>query len=278
MILRKLFILAFSATLPFGVIQGHAQAQNDFTFKRLEPPSGQQDSLLNIQVEPKSEIRPVLEPRIDPETDLAIADPETSSEAGWFWRKISPGMRDLSPRRLEAALQHLEQNPDKMAEFGENRAQIELLASRFGVDILKASIETQVSPALILAVIMVESGGNPDAGGPTGPAGLMQIRPLIANQFEVEDVMDPVQNIAAGAQYIEWLLDRFEGDPILALAAYNTAEQIIRSSKGVPDYPETRLYVPKVVAVWRIARQLCMTPPVRATDGCLFKSLNTASE
>ena len=276
--MRKPFILVTVAALLLGGVPGYAQAQGDFTFKRLKPPSGQQDGLLNIQVEPKPEIRPVLERRIDPETDLAIADPATSSEAGWFWRKISPGIQDTSALRLEAALQHMEQNPDKLAEFGENRAQVEALVNRFGVDILTASIDTQVSPALILAVIMVESGGNPQAGGPTGPAGLMQIRPLIANQFEIEDVMDPVKNIAGGAKYIEWLLNRFDGDPILALAAYNTAEQIVRSNKGVPDYPETRIYVPKVVAAWRITREFCMTPPVRATDGCLFRSLSAASE
>lgn len=263
------FCAAFLASIPQPLA---AQASGDFTFKRLTPPQGD-EKRLNIQVEPRDEVRPVLSPRIDPDKDLELAPAAAVTELPWFWNRLSAGLNDGSPQRLELATGIIDDYPENRAQFGENPEQIAEIARRFGPDILRASIEAQVSPALLLAIIQVESGGFADKGSPTGPAGLMQLKPPVARQFGIEDVMNPVQNIAGGARYLEWLLDRFDGDALLALAAYHTSDTVVRGAKGIPNNPETRLYIPRVIAAWRIARTLCVTPPVKATDGCVFENL-----
>jgi soluble lytic murein transglycosylase-like protein len=70
--------------------------------------------------------------------------------------------------------------------------------------------------------------------------------------------------------YLDWLLQHFSGDPILALAAYNAGEGAVEDNGGVPPYAETHAYVPKVLATWAVARDLCKTPVEVATHGCAF--------
>jgi soluble lytic murein transglycosylase-like protein len=70
--------------------------------------------------------------------------------------------------------------------------------------------------------------------------------------------------------YLDWLLGRFGGDPILAIAAYNAGEGAVDDNGGVPPYRETRAYVPKVLAAFAVARGLCLTPPELVSDGCVF--------
>ena len=61
--------------------------------------------------------------------------------------------------------------------------------------------------------------------------------------------------------YLYWLMQEFDGDVLLALAGYNAGEGAVRKHDGVPPFAETRAYVPKVLAAWNVARNLCMTPP-----------------
>lgn len=98
----------------------------------------------------------------------------------------------------------------------------------------------------------------------------MQLIPATADRFGVANTFDPTENIGGGVAYLDWLMDTFERDPILFLAAYNAGEGSIRDNAGVPPYPETRAYVPKVLSAWTVARALCMTPPELMTDGCVF--------
>jgi len=120
---------------------------------------------------------------------------------------------------------------------------------RFGALIRKVAQETSLSPHLLHAVIAVESGFDTRAVSHKGAMGLMQLMPQTAQRFGVRDPFDPQQNIAAGAAYLKSLLDRFEGDLQLALAAYNAGEAaVIKAGYQVPPYAETRAYVPRVLA------------------------------
>lgn len=132
-----------------------------------------------------------------------------------------------------------------------------------------------MSPALVLAVMAVESAGQPDAESIAGAQGLMQLIPATAERFGVNDSFDPSQNIAGGVAYLDWLMDEFDRDPVLVLAAYNAGEGAIRSADGVPEFAETRRYVPKVLATWQLARLLCLTPPELIWDGCVFRTMTS---
>lgn len=111
-----------------------------------------------------------------------------------------------------------------------------------------AARQHKLSPALLHAVITVESGYNPKARSPKGASGLMQLMPATAERYDVTDIWDPKQNVDGGARYLRDLLTLFDNDLSLALAAYNAGEgAVIQHGNRIPPYPETRSYVPKVL-------------------------------
>ena len=114
------------------------------------------------------------------------------------------------------------------------------IASAYGREILVNSVGTDVSPALVLALIAVESSGRSEAVSGAGASGLMQLMPDTATRFGVVDTTDPADNIKGGVAYLAWLMDHFDNDPILALAGYNAGEGAVRDNGGVPPYAETR--------------------------------------
>jgi len=106
--------------------------------------------------------------------------------------------------------------------------------------------ENGVDPSLVKAVALVESGFNPKARSAKGAQGLMQLMPTTAKQYGVSNIHDPYQNLNAGAKHLRDLLDRYEGDVTLALAAYNAGSGAVQRYGGVPAYRETQDYVKKV--------------------------------
>jgi len=103
-------------------------------------------------------------------------------------------------------------------------------------------------PELLHAVIKTESAYNPAALSSAGATGLMQLMPATARRYKVGDIWDPQQNLNGGARYLRYLLDLFEQDLRLALAAYNAGENaVIKYGNRIPPYPETQRYVRKVL-------------------------------
>ena len=107
----------------------------------------------------------------------------------------------------------------------------------------KYSIDT----ALVKAVIKTESDFDPNAISKKGAQGLMQLMPQRARDLRVSNPFDPYQNIRGGTSHLRSLLDRFDGDISLALAAYNAGESVVLRKNGIPPFKETRNYVKKVL-------------------------------
>jgi soluble lytic murein transglycosylase-like protein len=116
-------------------------------------------------------------------------------------------------------------------------------ASGFHHAVEQAAAQHAVPADLIHSVIQVESNYNPYAVSPKGARGLMQLIPATARRFGVADVFDPAENIQGGAKYLRYLLDLFNGNYTLAVAAYNAGEAAVTRYGDVPPYPETRNYV-----------------------------------
>lgn len=133
---------------------------------------------------------------------------------------VSAGMRLMERRR--AALTGIEDHIDSEAE-------------RYRVD-----------PALVRTMIRVESAWNHRARSHKGALGLMQLLPTTAARFGVTELYDPQENVTAGVRYLRFLLDRFDENVELAVAAYNAGENAVERNGGIPPYRETREYVARI--------------------------------
>jgi hypothetical protein len=135
---------------------------------------------------------------------------------------------------------------------------------RWAADIREIAARYAVDPALVEAVIRVESAGNPWAVSRKGAQGLMQLMPQTAYALGVRDAFDPRQNIEGGVRHLRYLIDRYPGDLSLALAAYNAGERAVDQYRGIPPYTETRQYVQRVLGRGPLAPAAAApAPPVQ---------------
>lgn len=126
-----------------------------------------------------------------------------------------------------------------------------ILQKKYHALIVEAAHKFQLEPAFIHAVITAESNYQRNAVSRAGAKGLMQLMPITAERFGVDDPFDPKQSIHAGTEYLAKLLREFKNKK-LALAAYNAGEGTVRKyNKNIPPYPETQQYVRKVMDFYR---------------------------
>ncbi|MGD9947251.1 MAG: transglycosylase SLT domain-containing protein [Desulfobulbus sp.] len=123
-----------------------------------------------------------------------------------------------------------------------------------------AAMQHQVDPLLVTAVIQAESNFDPHALSPKGAQGLMQLMPGTARDLEVDDPFDPVQNINGGTKYLRYLLDNFNGNVELSLAAYNAGPGRVAPYGVIPNIPETQDYVAKVMENYRSYKRSSRRP------------------
>lgn len=189
---------------------------------------------------------------------LAAGSAEASQVA---WR--DPYVLTLpSPEQYRLTSQQAEVTPNPLATAADTTA---LSSEPFAREIAKAANEFKVDPALVHAVIRVESGYNVSARSEKGAQGLMQLLPETARRFGVATgdlLWNPERNIRAGVAYLRTLLDLFEHDLSLVLAAYNAGENaVLRYGRRIPPFAETRNYVPKVLAIYGRLRPAREDPP-----------------
>lgn len=281
----KMKVLASLIAACVSVSPANAEAPAqfpDFDAKRVSVPKPGEKRKI-VQIDPAEQARllaalpnptapgrePIPRPEVFPED--GVAEDLQIGDFSWFWTQISPALASSGPGRLFPAMDAIEAR----GEIPQPRLQqLQEIARANGVDILRSTVGTRVSPALVLAVISVESAGDPQAVSHAGAEGLMQLMPATADRFGVEDSLKPGENISGGVAYLDWLMEEFDADPIIVLAGYNAGEGSIKKYDGVPPFAETRDYVPKVLAAFQVARGLCLTPPELVSDGCVFAGLN----
>lgn len=114
----------------------------------------------------------------------------------------------------------------------------------------EAAARHNVDPNLVRAVVKVESNFNPNAVSRKGAMGLMQLMPTTARQLNVKNPFDPQQNVDAGVRHLKQLLESYDGDINLTLAAYNAGAGAVARSSGVPHYAETQRYVRRITNLY----------------------------
>lgn len=129
----------------------------------------------------------------------------------------------------------------------------------------KAASKYAIEPELIHAVIKTESNGNQRAVSKKGAVGLMQLMPSTATDMAVLNPFNPEENIEGGVKYLKYLLERFNGDLTLALAAYNAGPKVVEKYGNVPPISETREYVKKILALYNGKKYYPSSPKQEAS-------------
>jgi len=180
------------------------------------------------------------------QSDLQQAQSIAQSVAGG----VTSGMQAVTSGIQQAAtapVQAIEQAPQKMAVITDTiKQQFFAKEVPFGSVIYTEAKKNNLPPELVAAVVHTESKFNPTARSRVGAIGLMQLVPRTGRWMGASNLLDPVQNIQAGAKYLKYLSDQFGGDQQKVVAAYNAGPGNVQRFNGVPPFRETRNYVSRV--------------------------------
>src|SRR5204863_6808706 len=184
---------------------------------------------------------------------LAVAGPPSAAEARPFVarRLLGVGVLLLTmvPGYVASRATGAQATPHVTHAPADLQEELESAASSLDIDALIRAVATRygVSVDLIAATIEAESEFNPRAVSRTGARGLMQLMPETAAMLGVSDPFDPLENIEGGVRHLCSLMDRFNGNLPLVLAAYNAGERAVIRHGGIPPYGETRQYVTRIL-------------------------------
>lgn len=137
--------------------------------------------------------------------------------------------------------------------------------------IQEAARDYSIDENLIQAIIRIESNFDPNAVSHKNCKGLMQLHPDTAARFGVENIFDPAENIRGGVEYLRYLIDLFDYDLDLVLAAYNAGENAVKRYQGVPPYQETLSYVKKVRSLFKGEIEKLPEAPARRANRKIFR-------
>lgn len=175
--------------------------------------------------------------------------PQPAPADGWFWKEVPAQIKDGSRSHALATVQA---RVPKGLPLPVSRKRAGAVLRRWYGEISVASRRANVPPALMTAIVVVESAGRPDAVSQAGAQGLAQLMPGTAERFGVRNAFDPAQNLRGASSYLSFVLRRFRNDWVLALAAYNAGEGAVDKHGGVPPFRETRAYIPKVLSAYAL--------------------------
>jgi len=157
---------------------------------------------------------------------------------------IEPILSRLQLQLLESVLGNLQAIFGSAAGGG---PMLKARASEFDNLIREAAQRHNVEPSLLKAVVQAESNFSTMAVSHAGAKGLMQLMDATARRQGVENPFDPVQNLEGGAKFLRQMLDRYNGNEVLALAAYNAGPGAVDKWGGIPPYQETQTYIPRIL-------------------------------
>lgn len=183
------------------------------------------------------------------------------------WVETAPGLEDMAlleelegwldettisaPESLSQTIRNQSSSFDFFRSFHEEDVRYQPLEDLpFGAQIRQVAESHGVDGFLVAAIVEVESSFNPDAVSHRGAVGLMQVLPSTARIANADSLKDPARNIESGTRYLRHLLELYEGDLELALAAYNAGPTNVRRYGGLPPFRETRQYVQKVLNLY----------------------------
>jgi soluble lytic murein transglycosylase-like protein len=206
---------------------------------------------------------------------VIVLAPSPSSASSWFWDEVPPRIQDGSRAK---AMQVVANARNGRQGIFLTKTQARSVLTRWRSEIKAAARNAGINEALIVALVIVESGGNPNAVSPKGALGLGQLMPGTARRYGVRDAFDPAENLKGSASYLSDLINMFKGDLVLALAAYNSGAQAVIKYRGVPPYSETRGYVPKVLAAFETTGDFCATHPRAARRKCQLARIGGSAD